>query len=268
MYYLSFGDWGETGLLKQRVADIIKQKKPDAILSLGDNFYEYGIEEHDISRWEREFVAYYPDVSFYAILGNHDYLGNVYAQIKYSTLNPNWIMPHRYYNRMYKDVHLIALDTFELATTESLRNSLAMGMKPDTFIEKINQLKREKQLVWLEEVLKRNTSTYIIVFGHYPIFSNGTHGDTVELCSILLPLLKKYKVNLYLSGHDHNICHKEVDGLHCIVSGCGSRMSRVSNRTGFTPLSTSQGIAYVNITEKLEFGFYDLNGEVIFNKFL
>ena len=45
--------------------------------------------------------------------------------------------------------------------------------------------------------------TWLLVVGHYPIFSRGEHGDISELKEYLLPLLIQYKVNAYLSGHDH-----------------------------------------------------------------
>jgi hypothetical protein len=82
----------------------------------------------------------------------------------------------------------------------------------------------------------------------------------------LLPLLKKYGVHLYLSGHDHSICHKQ-DGVHCIVSGCGSRQSHTKNLIGYTNLP-STGIAYVKTSNVLEFGFYDLDGNIIMKRIL
>jgi len=89
------------------------------------------------------------------------------------------------------------------------------------------------------------------------------------LIHTLLPLLKKYKVNLYLSGHDHSICHKEDEGLHCLVSGTGSRSTPVTDKKDFTPLSSTTGVAYVRTSmTMLEFGFYNLNGEVIFQKII
>ena len=36
--------------------------------------------------------------------------------------------------------------------------------------------------------------TWLLVAGHYPMFSSGDHGDTAELKSYLLPLLQRYKV--------------------------------------------------------------------------
>ncbi len=47
----------------------------------------------------------------------------------------------------------------------------------------------------------------IIVGSHFPVFSVAEHGSTQCLIDNLMPLLHKYKVSLYLSGHDHNLQH-------------------------------------------------------------
>ncbi len=264
MYFLSFGDWGENTFLKKLVRKLVEDKNPDAILSLGDNFYDHGVKTPFDPMWTTHYTSYFFK-PFFAILGNHDHLGSIQAQIEYSNLNSLWIMPRRFYDRQYEDVHLIALDTYELAPKESIMNATAMGHDRMRTLQFINRLKQEQQLVWLEHALKHSTSTWKIVFGHYPIYSNGPHGDTTELHKELLPLLKKYGVHLYLSGHDHNICYKQ-DGVHCLVSGCGSRQSRTSLRLGFAMLPTT-GVAYVKTScKELEFGFYGMNGETLMKK--
>lgn len=264
MYFLSFGDWGENTALKGMVKQLVKDKNPDAILSLGDNFYDYGVQTKFDPMWTTHYVSYFCK-PFFAILGNHDHLGSIQAQIDYSRKNSLWIMPRRFYDRAYSDVHLIAIDTYELAPMESLMNANGMGHDPTSTMRFIEQLKGERQLVWLEHVLKSSTSKWKIVFGHYPIYSNGPHGDTTELHKTLLPLLKKYGVHLYLSGHDHNICYRE-DGVHCLVSGCGSRQSGTQERAGFARIP-STGVAYVRTSMKqLEFGFYGMNGETLMKK--
>jgi acid phosphatase len=269
MYVLSFGDWGDNTVIKKQIFDLILQKSPHAIISLGDNFYDFGVKSEHDPLIKMQYEYYFPKLPFYAILGNHDYLGSTRAQMMYSKINPSWIMPYRYYDRIYPDVHLIAIDTFDLAVNESYQNSMAMGMSAEHHAWIQQSLTYDSQMKWLEYALMNSKSKWKIVFGHYPIFSNGNHGDTVELVENLLPLLKKYKVNLYLSGHDHVICHKEEDGVHCMVSGTGSRLGPRTSKKGFTPLESTTGTAYVRTSmTTLEFGFYNLNGDTIFKKII
>ena len=62
------------------------------------------------------------------------------------------------------------------------------------------------QLQYIEAQLQEaalNPPSWLLVVGHYPVFSAGEHGDTTELKTYLLPLLEKYNVDAYFCGHDH-----------------------------------------------------------------
>ena len=69
---------------------------------------------------------------------------------------------------------------------------------------------RSKEYEWLEEHLKyiENDKTVLwnLVFTHYPIFSiSKFNGDSETLKRNLFPLLRKYKVDVLFSGHNHNM---------------------------------------------------------------
>ena len=93
-----------------------------------------------------------------------------------------------------------------------------------------------EQLIWIEETLKKSKSSYIIVNGHYPIWSIAEHGPTKCLVDSLRPLLIKYNVTAYMSGHDHTFEYIEENNypnLGYIVTGgahlCDKSTEHINN---------------------------------------
>merc|ERR1712178_389553 len=77
----------------------------------------------------------------------------------------------------------------------------------------------------LEESLRHSDARVKIVVGHHPVYNQGEHGDTEELKTAFLPILKKYKVPLYINGHSHNLQHIKLNDhpTHFITSGAGAK---------------------------------------------
>ena len=273
LFFFVFGDAGSNTETKIKIADMVKKVDNSRIILLGDNFYKYGIISENDERWKKEYDDVFPNKQIYACLGNHCYMGNIAAQIKYSQINPNWFLPARYYDRkIYLDktnyIHLICLDTFEIAQHESIKCSIETGMKFDTISWYIKNFNKKQQLNWLNETLKQSTGKWKIVFGHYPIFSNGScHGNCREMIQDVLPILVRNNANIYLSGHDHNICYSQFKNLHLIVSGNGCYSSQIRKDNFFYNLSSKSGVCYLSFKpDQLEFGFNDLNGNKIYSK--
>jgi tartrate-resistant acid phosphatase type 5 len=59
----------------------------------------------------------------------------------------------------------------------------------------------------LQHVTETEQINYLFVAGHFPVWSIAEHGPTQCLVENLRPLLHKYNVSGYLSGHDHNLQH-------------------------------------------------------------
>ncbi|KAF4368458.1 hypothetical protein F8388_018582 [Cannabis sativa] len=99
---LVLGDWGRRGHYNQsQVAyqmGIIGEKLDiDFVISTGDNFYESGLKGVDDPAFQESFTNIYTAPSlqkpWYTVLGNHDYRGDVEAQLSpvLRKLDSKWI---------------------------------------------------------------------------------------------------------------------------------------------------------------------------------
>jgi len=102
----------------------------------------------------------------------------------------------------------------------------------------------KEQLRWIEDQLQNSTAQYIFVAGHYPIYSTGEHGPFECLGRNLDPLLRKYNVNAYFSGHDHNLQHIQINqtdaegrpsSMNYVICGAASRSDRSSKNVNSVP---------------------------------
>ena len=59
------------------------------------------------------------------------------------------------------------------------------------------------QAEWLDQVLRKNRSLWVVCTFHHPIFSTAKQRDNPELRAAWKPVLDKYRVDLVLQGHDH-----------------------------------------------------------------
>merc|ERR1712046_208058 len=84
----------------------------------------------------------------------------------------------------------------------------------------------QTQYEWLETTLANSKADFLFVNGHYPVWSVCEHGPTTSLVANLKPLLEKYHVSAYFSGHDH--CEEHIDegtGVQYHVVGAANILS-------------------------------------------
>jgi hypothetical protein len=84
---------------------------------------------------------------------------------------------------------------------------------------------QEKQKIWIKDVLENSECKWKIVCGHYPIISTGPHILSQQLQEFLKPLFNDYRVDFYLSGHDHNLQHLIEANTQYIIAGAFSSFS-------------------------------------------
>lgn len=183
----------------------------DALVLLGDNFYDYGISDK-CDNLVNDFYGIFNKIEnpIYSILGNHDYLQNPKSQINHDL----WIMPDFYYVKEYSNVDLIFLDTIIFDTHYGIKTKYIENIHKDNIENLIF-----KELNWLEKQLNKNIDKKKIIFGHYPMISNGIYKEKKEdipVYNYLIDLLQKYKVTAYISGHEHNIqyINRKIDNYN------------------------------------------------------
>ncbi len=221
------------------------------VLLVGDNFYDAGVKSVDDPRFESDFEQAFPASSFpcpfYVCLGNHDYFGNVQAQIEYTKKSERWRMPANYYC-ISESVGSQSIDFFVLDTTP-----IAEG-----------DFSTRAQICWLEDGLSKSTADWKIVVGHHPILSGGEHGACRRTRRALEPLFEKYKVDLYISGHDHDLqLNQSTKGWLQLVSGAGSKLRSTHwiNETLFA--QAQSGFAWVVVQDNQMFvSFFGVDGHL------
>jgi tartrate-resistant acid phosphatase type 5 len=86
----------------------------------------------------------------------------------------------------------------------------------------------EAHWAWLERTLREaGDADYLVVGGHYPVWSVGAHGPNELLVRRLRPLLIQHRVSAYVFGHDHcaqaltegGVQYHGVGGAHLLDYG-------------------------------------------------
>lgn len=227
--FLIVGDWGRNGFFNQaEVAEAMGEVGAEIgnrfTISTGDNFYLDGVTGVDDVKWERSFERIYTAESlqsrWYAVLGNHDWQGNVPAQIGYTELSERWYMPAQYYAETLglgdgTQALFVFLDTNPLAYPADYERRFSQTGNWDV----------ERQLEWLDRTLGNSEAAWKIVVGHHPIYVGSTaYTDNERLVERLVPIFERHGVQAYFAGHDHNLQHHRPEGstVDYFVSGAGS----------------------------------------------
>jgi hypothetical protein len=268
--FLAMGDWGDgQATTGAKIGKFMNEEGKGAtvVLAIGDNFYDRGVKSVN----DTQFQTTYRDVftgdnlkrtPFLVVAGNHDYYGNVQAQIDYATQDPTkrWYFPSFYYTKLVEQdgvrVFFVMVDTWRLNGGDYLLGTdgsrvwikseaaLQHAVKHETLSpESARMLRRDfvvdeqargqpdmKQWAWLKRVLfsnEANTSDWTVVVGHFAVHSASKfeHGDTPSLVRDLEPLLRAANVPVYMNGHDHILQHIKMDDgpTHYYGSGAGGK---------------------------------------------
>ncbi|MDP8963864.1 MAG: metallophosphoesterase [Cyanobacteriota bacterium] len=231
--FVSVADTGTGGQEQYAVAAAMAryhQLNPyDLVILAGDNIYNNGEIEKISAVFEQPYqVLLQNGVKFQACLGNHDIrTANGDPQVRYAGFN----MPGRYYTFRRGDVQFFALDTNHNADWKT-------------------------QLSWLEQELSGSDAPWKIVFGHHQVYSSGHYGLNQPFIETLTPIFQKYRVQLYINGHDHHYERSQsIKGTTYLICGAGG---------GTRPVGRSQWTAYS--VSQLSFAAYEIYSDRIIIK--
>lgn len=272
--FLAMGDWGRDGASHQRdVAAAMgrraSQVRSRFVVTVGDNFYDNGIQSAADPQWRTSFEDIYVAPSlqkpWFAALGNHDYRGVPEAQIAYAAHSHRWKLPSRYYTVHGATFGAPHVDLFMLDTSplvNKYRLEVGSQIRRNVLTQDV-----PAQLAWLDRALGASRAPWKLVFGHHPIFSGGSsHGNTPEMIAQVEPILKKHGVQAYVAGHDHDLQFIERDGLHLIQAGAGSEVRPVKAVEGTRFCLSRSGFAHLRSDpEALSLAFIDYQGVKVFD---
>ncbi len=163
----------------------------------------------DLENWLSHFSSFDGQGSLPLVIapGNHDYLGDRGGNFLYFFHQPD------YYTLDYGDTRIISLHPYDGPGRTLDGPVLTTG---------------KEQYRWLKrELARKDRKRWTVVIIHNPILSTGDYGTSELLAAQYLRLFRRHRVDLVVSGHDHNfdIFHVDPDaedgGTLFLVAGTG-----------------------------------------------
>jgi predicted phosphohydrolase len=282
LHFLVLSDWGRESINDKekktpgqlKVAKVLARSAKDSqasfLMTCGDNFHGKGVPAPNDPLWAVNVEQVYGDpalqIPWYVTLGNHDYEGNVEAELAYAKTHPNWIQPARYYSF----TKTLADGTTALFMV--LDSSPMVQQYEDDSADRhhVHGQDPAAQTRWIEATLKASKAAWKLVFFHHPAYSaSSTHGSTVELQKVWVPLFEQYHVDACFSGHDHDLQHSHPAGATVEYFGVGGGSeTRPVGHEPFTKFSRSSlGFGVASLSPKLlTFTFINDQGEAIYKQ--
>ena len=266
-------DLGRNGYYEQKpIAELMgkmgEEIGPEAVIAAGDVHHFEGVISTQDPLWmtNYELIYSHPElmISWFPVLGNHEYRGSTQAVLDYRNVSRRWEIGGRYYTKVYDDngvsIRLVLIDT----------NPLINRYHHDSTYPDVDSQDIDAQLKWIDETLNAAKEDWVIVVGHHPMYAQ-TKKDEIEqkdMQSRLLPILQRYKdkVAMYVCGHIHNFQHirRGNDGIDYVVNTSASLARKVSATEGTVFCSPSEGFSVVSATkQQLNLYMIDKTGNVI-----
>jgi hypothetical protein len=230
------------------------------VFLLGDNFHPNGVESVDDKQWGKKFERLYDGVHlrgtpFFAVVGNHDHLGNEMAEVAYGREHKGsarWHMDGLYFARDFGRVN-------ERVLVRAV------------FLDTVRMIKApEEQLDFAARAFEKpGDPIWRVIVGHYPL-RTVTHESYQQRRAMtgLMPRFQAMNVDLDLSANDYfqQILDRPGEPLHVSANGGSDVQTRdakpenpeqdvVLTHSGFAVLSFDDG--------KLTVELRDASGKVV-----
>jgi hypothetical protein len=223
--FLVLGDTG-TGLAEEyAVANTMQQTEADLVIQSGDvidiPYFTFGLEDmRCLSVFRRQMRS----IPFFFALGNHEVdngaLGSAYLATFHLPTNSMTGTSH-YYSFDHGDAHFASL--------------YMPFFIPIAELDGFRLYEGSAQYTWLTNDLASSSKPWKFVFLHHPLATSGSHRndhyngsqltDAEVLRNLLLPVAKRYGVQMIFSGHDHDYERlNPIDGVQLIVNGSGGSL--------------------------------------------
>ena len=233
--FVALGDTGTGGAAQMAIAKRMSEVAFDFMLFLGDIAYNSGTP----NQLEDKFFTVYKDffryVPIYPTIGNHERKtrqGHPYIE---AFVLPD---PERYYSWNWGDVHFVAIDTTQRDTG---------------------------QLAWLQHDLSTNKQPWTIVFGHHPPYTSSFRGPQLWVRQAFAKIATENKVDIFLTGHEHQYERFRIGGVNYVVSGGGGAqlVGFWGNTNAIKQKTVHHFLSFEATKDKLSMKAIDIEGKVI-----
>ena len=205
-----YGDTRSRHGVHAAVIDAMAREDVAFVVHTGDMVHRGGVKE----QWDLFFQIERPllvDTPIFPSIGNHDLSGPGYYE-RYFLLGRT-SRGRRYYSYDYGNLRLIALDGGIEGRSGSLQYAFADRA--------------------LADAAARGMMT--MLFLHWPPYSSGMHGSQLDVREPIEYLVKRYGVELIVTGHDHQYERTvPIEGAIYIVSGSAGAPTRTIDPEWFT----------------------------------
>lgn len=220
-------------------------------------------DQVDRGGYESEWQSLYSGMTCFnkliqaTIPGNHEY---------YHSKDSSYVSP-AFYNQFYNNP--------KNGPTNRLNSSYYFHYGDILFvmIDTINREYLEEQKAWFEDVMKNNTSKWVIVGTHAGGITAGVYAhDAQWIQKEWLPLWEQYQVDLCLSGHEHIYIRKDLTyqdeqnndlGITYLVGpAAGHKQYQTIDTEGMIVKSGNFSVNVITVRgSKLTITLYDKNAE-------